>query len=282
MKLCIIAPKNSKSALSIKLAAEKRGHDCKRARLGDVYFEVKNNELHVAHRKIELNDFDAFIFRTFNQVEKEEALALGKYLSKKGKKVIDSCLTTSCLNHIELIEKLTEANVPQVDKVRTFSLKSARDVLMEFAHPILVRPLEDSKERYTASEDWTDSYDIVRTEKSKKFEFQALLQTDNFLRVYIVGDKVLGCIKKTVLDDDARLNYAEKFKNEKGMLSSELESIALKAAKALGYQIASVDIVVNESKPYVLDVSRSPKFKTFNKYHDIKIEDEIIEYLEGI
>lgn len=280
MNLCIIGPKNSKLALKIKIAAERREHVCRRVKLTDICFELKDNVLVATHRKINLDEFDVFIFRTILNTEKEEALALAKYLERKGKVVIENSLANTCLNDFEIIEKLSKAGVLQLNRVRTLGLKAARDILMEFPHPVLVKPLEQSKEKYAASEDWTDSFDIVRTEKSKKFEFVELVNATSFYRVFVIGAQVIGALRKVPMENDQRLNFAAKIKNIKVEVDDQMRDFSLKATKALGYEIASVDIVLKDDKLALLAVDRAPKFHQFNKWNEIKFEDKIVDYVE--
>lgn len=281
MNICIIGPKKSKATLKIKLAAERRNHVCKRIQLIDVYFELKDNKVIVNHRKFNLQEFDVFLFRTINPAEKEEAITLAKHLKEMGKIVIDECLEEVCLNDYETLVNLAKANIPMLNIIRTSGLKAARDILMEFPHPILIKPLEEDKERYIVSEDWTDSYDIVRTEKTKRFEFQELVQADYFVKVFVIGNKIVGAIKKNILENDLRLNFAAKTRSEKFEADEALKGFALKVTDTLKYEIASVDFVMKNNTPVLIAADRSPKFKIFDKFAEKKFAESVIDYIES-
>lgn len=281
MNICIVGPRKSKATLKIKLEAEKRDHLCRRIQMIDIYFELVNNEFFVNHRKINLLDFDIFIFRKINSQEKNEAITFAKYLKSKNKIVIDDCLGECFLNDYEIINKLSEEGIPQLNIIRTSGLKTARDILMEFPHPILIKPLDESKERYSISEDWTDSFDIVRTEKSKRFEFQELIEADFYIKVFVIGDKIVGSLKKNILDNDLRLNFAPKTKSQKYEVTEEIKDLVLKTTKVLNYEIASIDLVFRNKKPIIIGIERSPKYQIFNRIFDEKFEKLIVDFLEN-
>lgn len=280
MRICIIGPKKSKASLRLKLAAESRGHICKRIKLIDIFFEIKDNRFIVNHRKLDLLDYDIYLFRTILPSENDEAVTLAKYLKQNGKIVIDNYLVDECLNDYEIFEKLSQESIPTINRIRTSGIKTARDVLMEFPHPILIKPLDESKERYTVSEDWTDSYDIVRTEKTKRFEIQELLNSEVYFRVYVVGNEIAGVLKKYVLEKDLRLNYAPKTRSEVYEITEQIKQIAIKSTSCLKYEIATIDMAYKNEDLVVLNIERAPKFKLFNKLFERKFEEIVIDYLE--
>lgn len=281
MTIGIFCPKDSKAAAKIKFEAESRGHICKRMRVSDLYVEVTSEGLIVQHRKNNLEDFQVFVFRKVNSNESEIASVAAKYLQSKGKKVIDENVLVS--NNLLLdLEKLAAANLPLLKRTITTGLKSARDVLMEFNHPAIVKPLDLPAERYTFSEDWTESFDIVRSEKSKKYEFVEAIENDAFIRVYLINNKVINALRKVSLDPEKKLNLSSKTKSEKFELSDEIIQIAEKASSVSGYEICSIDMVETEEGYKIIELERSPNFLNLNKVYGIKFESKIIDYLESL
>lgn len=279
MNIGIFCVKDSIAAAKIKVEAESRGHTCRRMRVGDLFVEVSSEGIKVEHRKFDLNEFDIFIFRKVNSAESEIASIAAKYLHDKGKKIIDESVLIPN-NDILDLEKLSKANLPLLKRVITPSIKSSRDVLMEFEHPVIVKPLDLSPERYTYSEDWTESYDIVRTEKSKKYEIIQAINTDTYTRVYMVGFDVIGAIKRRGTDPEKKLNLAKKTLNQIVELSGDIKAVCSRAAKTVSYEICSIDIVEDNEEIKIIELDRSPKFSTFNKLFNPKFENYILNYLE--
>lgn len=278
MNICVIGPKESTSSLAIKIAAESRGHYCRRFYMKDFYFEIINGKLTAGHRKENINNFDVFIFRNLNS-EYYEGIQLAACLKEMGKKIIDSKLA-DCPNIMDSYLKLAQAGVTQVNRTRTLGLKSARDILMDFNHPALVKPLENSSSTYTFSDDWTDSYDIVRTEKSKKFEFQELPNVQGYYNAIVIGNEVVGVVKKVAKESDLRLNFSKKFSYEEVEDASKIMDFALKAHQAVGYDVTMVDIVDVEGELKVLEVNRAPRFERFQTVTGVNVAEKIIEFVE--
>jgi glutathione synthase/RimK-type ligase-like ATP-grasp enzyme len=280
MKICIVTPKTSREALTIKSEAESSGHECKRIYISDIYFEVNNNIFQVNHRKIELLDFDAFIFRSVENTLWQARL-LAEYLLKNGKVIVDESLATERWTAPLAFYKLAENSIPQINTVFTMGLKTARDVLMDIEHPILIKSNYDSTKHVTMSEDWTDSYDMVRTTKQKQFEFQGFIDTDHYFKIYVIGDKVIGGLQKTIAKGELGLNDAKKVKSSAISVNQEMSDLAVRATKALKLEVSTVDIVTDGEKSYVIGIQRAPAFLKFSKLSGINFAKEILDYIEN-
>lgn len=281
MNIGIFCVKDSTAAAKIKVEAEKRGHSCRRMRLADLFIEVSSEGIKVQHRKVDLNDFDVFIFRKTSSSESEIASITAKYLKDSGKKIIDESVLIPN-NELLDLEKLSKANLPLLKRVITPSMKSSRDVLMEFEHPVIVKPLDLSSERYSFSEDWTESYDIVRTEKSRKYEIIQAMDTDTYTRVFVIGFEVAGAMERKSADPEKRLNLSRKTFNTKIDLDDAGKEICTNAAKSVGYEVCTVDLVQTEEGWKIIELDRSPKFASFNKLFGEKFEGKMIDYIESL
>lgn len=281
MKIAIFCPKDSLDAAKIKIEAEKRGHSCSKLALNDIYVDISNEGLLVEHRTLELMEYDVFIFRKIQPNEIELVSIFAKFLKENGKTIIDETIINSD-NHLTLLNNLIKEQIPVLRHVYTTGLKSSRDVLMELEHPTIVKPLDLAKERYTFSEDWTESYDIVRTEKSKRYEFVEASADDSFIRVYLINSVIVGAIKKTSLEPDRKLNLAKKSKISKYEVTPQLEEYAKKTAQISGYTMCSIDFIKIDDSYKIIEIDRSPKLLSFNKMYPKKLETYIIDYLETI
>ncbi len=278
MNIGIFCPKDSISAAKIKFEAESRSHLCRRMRLTDLYVEVTDEGLKVEHRKFDLKDFDVIIFRKIHPFDSEIASITAKYLISIGKRVIDESILIPNSSLLDL-EKLANAKVPLMNRVITPSIKSSRDVLMDFEHPVIVKPLDLPSDRYTFSEDWTESFDIVRSEKSKRYEIIKAVQNEGYIKIYLIGFQIIGAIKRKSIDPEAKLNLGRKFKSAKYNVDENLQKIAVNAAESVGYEICSIDLVETDTGWRVIELDRAPNFSTFNKIYNSKFETKIIDYI---
>lgn len=279
MKLCIIGPKDSNETAQIKILAEDRGYECKRVYMPDIYFEISGGEFNVHHRKFELLEFDVFLFRGISK-NLSEALLLAKYLSDKGKVIVDDSLARNHYDNLNLYKSFIKNNIPQLNQYQTNSLKAARDILMEISHPILIKSNDNNRKNIVISEEWTDSYDLVRTSKEKKFTFIEYIPARSFYRVFIVGDEVIGGLHKEILDDEPKLDHSIKTKNRVADLSEEIKDVALRASRAAEFEICSVDILPDPTSNYVLNVKRAPRFTKFERVTGIDFVGKMLDYIE--
>lgn len=98
------------------------------------------------------------------------------------------------------------------------------------------------------------------------------------IRVLVLGNKVVGSMKRTGKKGDFRSNISCGGKGSKIELSSELTKIALNAARALNLNYAGVDIIYSKKGHKVLEVNSSPGLKEIEKVLEKNIAREIIKY----
>jgi glutathione synthase/RimK-type ligase-like ATP-grasp enzyme len=280
MNICIISPKISKESLAIKAEAESRGHVCKRIFMSDIYFEVKDGIFHAYHRKIDLLEYDTFVFRTISKYPVEARL-LAEYLDNNDKTIIDPCLVDGSNNPLNMNYTLSKHGIPQPDECNTNGLKSARDVLMEMDHPILIKYRDDAQ-RLTSivSEDWTESYDLVRTTKTKNFSFIKYTDARSFLQVFIIDSLAVAALHRDIQDKEPKLHYSESFQSSVATIDEPVKEIAAKACNALGIQIGTVDILQTSDECIVLDVHRAPNFMRFQKIAKVNVVEKIVDFIE--
>jgi len=113
---------------------------------------------------------------------------------------------------------------------------------------------------------------------------QSFIENDGDLRIVVVGNRVIGAIKRTrTKDNEFRNNVSLGGKAEVYEFSKEQAQIAIKAAKILGYSIAGVDLIFDsaDKKWKILEVNRSPQFTGFMKATGVDMPREIIKFLKN-
>ena len=80
------------------------------------------------------------------------------------------------------------------------------------------------------------------------------------LRCFVIGDEVVATMKRESQDGDFRANVSLGGHSSEELLSKEEEQIALNAAKAIGLNIAGVDIIRSDKGALVIEINVSPDF----------------------
>lgn len=99
------------------------------------------------------------------------------------------------------------------------------------------------------------------------------------IRAIVVGDKVVGAMKRQAADGEFRSNLHRGGTAIPIELSEEEEETAIKAAKSMGLGVAGVDLLQSKRGPLVIEVNSSPGLEGIQKATGKDIAGAIIEYV---
>jgi len=100
------------------------------------------------------------------------------------------------------------------------------------------------------------------------------------IRILVIGGKVAGAMKLEPKAGDFRANFHLSKKSWPVDLATEWENISLKAADALGLEIAGVDLIVDShGKAWVIEVNYTPGFTGLEAATGLDIAGRIIDYV---
>ncbi|HIK27453.1 MAG: 30S ribosomal protein S6--L-glutamate ligase [Oscillatoriaceae bacterium SKW80] len=100
------------------------------------------------------------------------------------------------------------------------------------------------------------------------------------IRCFVVGDKVVAAMKRQGAAGEFRSNLHRGGTSEKIKLTPEERSTAVRAAKAMGLNVAGVDILRSNHGPVVIEVNSSPGLKGIEAATQQDVAGKIIEFLE--
>jgi ribosomal protein S6--L-glutamate ligase len=100
------------------------------------------------------------------------------------------------------------------------------------------------------------------------------------IRAFVVDGKVVGAMERKGLEGEFRSNLHRGGTAKLVKLTIKERTTALKAAKALGLNIAGVDMLRSNRGPLVLEVNSSPGLEGIEKATGINIAGKIYEYIE--
>jgi ribosomal protein S6--L-glutamate ligase len=99
------------------------------------------------------------------------------------------------------------------------------------------------------------------------------------IRALVVGSRVVASMKRQSLDDDFRSNLHKGGEGKIIKLTEEERKMAVKAAKAMGLNVAGVDLMRSNRGPLILEVNSSPGFG-IEKITGRNVAGAVIEYVE--
>ena len=100
------------------------------------------------------------------------------------------------------------------------------------------------------------------------------------IRALVVGGKVVAAMRRQGAPGDFRSNLHRGGSAEMIKLAPSERSTAVRAAKAMGLNVAGVDMVQSEEGPMVLEVNSSPGLEGIEKASSIDVADQIIDNIE--
>lgn len=124
------------------------------------------------------------------------------------------------------------------------------------------------------------------TEEGKRYMLQEYIPNDGDYRVLVLGEKVLGVMKRSSQNKaEFRNNYSAGGKVEIADLPEDIKKLAIKAAKVCGLMVAGVDVAFRDfdiKKPIIWEVNKGPQFKGFMEATGIDVPSEIVKFLANL
>ena len=103
---------------------------------------------------------------------------------------------------------------------------------------------------------------LYREDKYVDILLQELIKTDYDVRVIVVGDQILGAMKRPIIKGDFRSNVSQGSEPEVHELTELEKTESLRAAKAVDGDIVGVDFIPakdrEKEKPYFIEVNSTP------------------------
>lgn len=100
------------------------------------------------------------------------------------------------------------------------------------------------------------------------------------IRAFVVGGKVIAAMRRQGAPGDFRSNLHRGGSAEVIKLGPSERSTAVRATRAMGLNVAGVDMLQSEEGPMVLEVNSSPGLEGIEKASGVDIADQIVENIE--
>ena len=100
------------------------------------------------------------------------------------------------------------------------------------------------------------------------------------LRCFVVGDKCVAAYQRSAKPGEFRANLHLGGCASPAKLSAEERKLAVRAARAMGLNVAGVDLIRSARGPLVLEVNSSPGLEGVESATEKDVADAIIGYIE--
>lgn len=277
---------NNYSNLKIIAAAENNGHHCEILNTKRCYLNIESDNPEVHYDGSVLPHYDVIIPR------------IGPSITKYGMAVVRQfeAMGTFCLNSSASIgtsrDKLAAHQALAFNRISmpdTAFANSPRDtqniIDLTSGGPLVVKLLESSQGRGVVLAETKKAASSVISAFQKlnaAFIVQDFVKGANGsdIRLFVISGKVVASMMRSASDDDFRSNLHAGGKASKVKITQEERKIAKEATKAMGLNIAGVDILRSTNGPKVLEVNSSPGFQGIETINNINVASLIIDYIE--
>jgi ribosomal protein S6--L-glutamate ligase len=289
MKIAILSngPGNY-STKRLKEEAILRGHKVKIIKYKECYASIEQSHPTVSYRGKELDQFDAVIPRIASYMTKY-GTAILRQLEMQGLYTVSSSIAINrSRDKMRSLQLLAKSGIGIPKTIVSRNSTDIDDIIDKMGGmPIIIKLARGTHGNGVV---------LAETKKAAKSVLQAfylsneegtniLLQefikesagTD--IRAFVVGSRVVASMKRQSLDDDFRSNLHKGGEGTPIKLTEEERRMAVKAAKAMGLNIAGVDLMRSDRGPLILEVNASPGFG-IEKVTGRNVAGKIIEYIE--
>ncbi|MDB5176651.1 MAG: rimK [Candidatus Saccharibacteria bacterium] len=289
MKIAILSngPANY-STKRLKEEAMKRGHEVTIVKYRDCYASIEQNNPTVSYKGEDLAHFDAIIPRIASHMTRY-GTAIVRQLEMQGVYTVSSSLAINrSRDKLRSLQLLAKAGVGIPKTVVSRNTVDIDDLIDKLGGtPVIIKlargthgngvVLAESKKAaksvlqafYLTNEDGTN---VLLQEFIKE-------SAGTDIRAFVVGGRIIASMKRQSLDDDFRSNLHKGGEGTIVKLTSDESKMAIKAAKAMGLNIAGVDMMRSDRGPLILEVNASPGFG-IEKVTGRNVSLPIIEYVE--
>lgn len=276
------------STKRLKEEAIKRGHTVTIVKYRDCYASIEQDNPTVSYKGEDLRRFDAIIPRIAANMTKY-GTAIVRQLEMQGVYTASSSIAINrSRDKLRSLQLLAKAGVGIPKTVFSRNTADIDDLIEKVGGtPVIIKLAQGTHGNGVV---------LAETKKAAKSVLQAfylrnedgtniLLQefvaesagTD--IRAFVVGSRVVASMKRQSLDDDFRSNLHKGGEGTTIKLTDEEKKMAVKAAKAMGLNIAGVDMMRSASGPKILEVNASPGFGV-ERVTGRNVAGKIIEYVE--
>ena len=289
MKIAILSNGTGNySTKRLKEIAAARGHEVKVIKYRECYASIEKNNPTVSYRGEDLAKYDAIIPRIASYMTKY-GTAIVRQLEMQGVYTLSSSLAINrSRDKLRSMQLLAKAGVGIPKTVFSRNSTDIDDLLEKLGGtPVIIKLARGTHGNGVV---------LAESKKAAKSVLQAFYLTNDDgtnvllqefvkesagtdIRAFVVGGRVVASMKRQSLDDDFRSNLHKGGEGTSIKLTLEERKMAVRAARAMGLNVAGVDLMRSARGPLVLEVNASPGFG-IEKVTGRDVATPIIEYIE--
>lgn len=288
MKICILSrnPKIYSTHRLVK-AARARGHKVRVVNPLRCYMNITSAKPMIHYREGILNDFNVIIPRIGASITYYGSAILRQFEMMGMFTLNDSTAITRSRDKLRALQILSRSGIGLPTTSYAHSTRMTEQLIqMVGGAPCIIKLIEGTQgkgvilaETKKAAESVIDGFRQMKAH----FLVQEFIKESNGkdIRAFVIGDKVVASMMRSAKEGEFRSNLHRGGTAVPVVISEEEASMAINAAKALGLNVAGVDLLRSTRGPLVLEVNSSPGLQGIEASTGLDIATMIIEYIEN-
>ncbi len=193
--------------------------------------------------------------------------------------------TSFSIGHDKLLTQLAlhQADVPMPTTTIVSTVQAAKKLLEKLHFPIILKFPHGTggkgviyADSILVAKGILDALSALR----QPFIIQEFIDTGGRdVRAFVIGDRVIAAYQRVASGKDIRANIHSGGSGEQIELDSSTKKLCVRAAQAVGADIAGVDLLMSHRGPLFLEVNLSPGLQGITATTGIDVADEIGRYL---
>jgi len=230
----------------------------------------------------DIRHFDIVIMREISKTL-EWSTVMANYLIAQNKAVIDQKIGTEMYykSKIGTFYKAKTTGFPYPKSFVVVSKSALTKMLDLIAFPVIVKVMESSKGRgvfkFQTKQEVQDFFEY-EGKKVKECMIQEVINYNGDIRIFVVGDKVLGAMRREPQAGQWKGNVAQGAKAYPVEISEEIKKMALDIVKLQNSEIIGVDVMMPPEGPVIIETNRAPQFQGFESATGVNVAKEIVNY----
>lgn len=295
MKILIVGLVNNPQLDRLKQEAEKKGHQLDGCYSSDLTITTSPKRFAPSIKDKNILSYDLIYLWAISK-RRWEWYTVAQYLhQKKGTKIVNQkILDPSYLYYLSPASdylKQFQNQLPFPKSTIIFKAKAVNSIIENYSFPLIVK---GSTGRQGKGVHKVNSITELKTailqgsqqNPSSSFIIREFIPNNGDIRIFTIGYKAIGAMKRTPKSGDFRSNISQGGSGENFDLSKhpQVQQIAEKLSRLTQTEIAGVDVMLHQktNQPYILEINPGPQFTGFEKYTQTNAAQKIIEYFESL
>ena len=267
-------------------AAIVRGHKVKVINPLRCYMNITSSKPMVHYRDQMLDDLDVIIPRIGASITYYGTAVLRQFEMMGVYSMNESTSITRSRDKLRCLQILSRSGIGLPTTSYAHSTKMTEKLIkMVGGAPCVIKLIEGTQGKGVILGDTAKSAESVIDgfrQMKAHFLVQEFIKECNGsdIRAFVIGDKVVASMMRQAKEGEFRSNLHRGGSAIPVKISEEEAAMAVNAAKALGLNVAGVDLLRSKRGPLVLEVNSSPGLQGIETSTGLDIASMMIEYIE--